>query len=89
MLAERVGFEPTVESPLRFFSKELLSTAQSTFQNGGSRGTRTPESFKGSSCFQDSVLDQPGYFHLFFIKTYKIFSRFINNIYNTYAAVLR
>ena len=38
LLAERVGFEPTVESPLHFLSRETLSTTQSTFQNGGHEG---------------------------------------------------
>ncbi len=33
-MAERVGFEPTVELPLRRFSRPELSTAQSPLQAG-------------------------------------------------------
>ena len=32
-MAERVGFEPTKELPLRWFSRPVLSTAQPPLQN--------------------------------------------------------
>jgi hypothetical protein len=43
MLAERVGFEPTVRFPVRSLSRRVLSTAQSPLRSYGN--------FNRSNCF--------------------------------------
>jgi hypothetical protein len=61
-MAERVGFEPTVQLPRRILSKDVLSATQPSLQikttNGGERGIRTPGEFHPTTVFKTAALNR-------------------------------